>query len=35
MDDAEIKYHVIRSWWLSFGAALEESILNLSKWLGF
>ena len=23
MDDAEIKYHVIRSWWLSSGAVLN------------
>ena len=35
MDDAETKYHVIRSWWLSSGAATEESILGLSEWLGF
>ena len=35
MDDAETKYHVIRSWWLSSGAATEEGILGLSEWLGF
>jgi len=35
MDDAETKYHVIRSWWLLSGAASEESILGLSEWLGF
>jgi hypothetical protein len=35
MDDAETKYHVIRSWWLSSGAASEEGILGLSEWLGF
>jgi hypothetical protein len=26
---------VIRSWWLSSGAASEEGILGLSEWLGF
>jgi hypothetical protein len=35
MDDAETKYHVIRSWWLSSGAASEENIIGLSEWLGF
>ena len=35
IDEAETKYHVICSWWLSFGAATEESILDLSEWLGF
>ena len=35
MDDVETKYHVIHSWWLSSGAALEEGILGLSKWLEF
>ena len=35
MDDAETKYHVIRSWWLSSGATSEKGILNLSEWLGF
>ena len=34
MDDAETKYHVIRSWWLPSEAASEESILGLSEWLG-
>jgi hypothetical protein len=35
IDEAETKYHVIRSWWLSSGAATEEGILGLSEWLGF
>ena len=35
MDDVETKYYVICSWWLSSGAATEEGILGLSKWLGF
>ena len=35
MDDAETKYHVIRSWWLSSGAASKEDILGLSEWLDF
>jgi len=35
MDEAETKYHVIRSWWLSSGAAIEEDIHGLSEWLGF
>ena len=33
MDDAETKYHVIRSWWLSSGAATEEGILAF--WSGW
>ena len=35
MDDAETKYYVICSWWLSSGATTEEGILGLSKLLGF
>ena len=35
MDGAKTKYLVIRSWWLSFGAATEEDILGLSEWLDF
>ena len=35
IDEAETKYHVIRSWWLSSGVATEEGILGLSEWLGF
>ena len=35
MDEADTKYHVIRSWWLSSGAATEEDIHGLSEWLGF
>ena len=35
IDDAETKYHVILSWWLSSGVASEEGILGLSEWLGF
>ena len=35
MDKTETKYHVFCSWWLSSGAATEEGILGLSKWLGF
>jgi hypothetical protein len=34
MNNVETKYHVICSWWLWFGAALEEGILGLSEWLG-
>ena len=34
-DEAKTKYHVIRSWWLSFGAATKEGILGLSEWLEF
>ena len=29
IDDAETKYCVIRSWWLSSGAATKEGILSL------
>ena len=35
MDDAETKYHVIRSWWLSPGTTSEEGILGLLEWLVF
>ena len=35
MDDVETKYFIIRSWWLSSGAATEKGILGLSKWLAF
>ena len=28
IDEAETKYHVIHSWWLSSGAATEECILG-------
>ena len=35
MDDAKTKYNVIRSWWLSSGAASEEGILGLLEWLDF
>ena len=35
MDDAEIKFVVIRYWWLSSGAASEEDIIGLSEWLEF
>ena len=35
IDEAETNYHVIRSWWLSSGAATEEGILGLSEWLEF
>ena len=35
MEDAKMIYHVIRTWWLSSGAATEEGLLGLSKWLGF
>ena len=35
MDNAESKYHVLRSWWLSSGIASEEGIFGLSEWLDF
>jgi hypothetical protein len=35
IDEAETKYHVIRSRWLSSRAATEKGILDLSEWLGF
>ena len=35
MDNTESKYHVIRSWWLSSGAASEEGIFGLSEWYDF
>ena len=35
IDEAEIKYHVIHSWWLSSGAVTKEDILGLFEWLGF
>ena len=35
MDNAESKYHVIRSWWLSSGVASEKGIFGLSEWLDF
>ena len=35
LEDADIKYHVIRASWLSSGATTEEGMYSLSKWLGF
>ena len=35
IDDAEIKYHMIYSWWLSFKDVSKKYILGLSEWLGF
>ena len=35
MDNVETKYRVIRSWWLSFGAATKGGMLGFSKWMGF
>jgi hypothetical protein len=35
LEDADIKYHVIRAWWLSSGATTEGGMYSLSKWLGF
>ena len=35
MDDAKIKYYIIRSWRLSSGATTKEGILGLSEWLEF
>jgi hypothetical protein len=35
LEDADIKYHVIRAWWLSSGATMEEGMYSLSEWLGF
>ena len=35
LEDADIKYHVIRAWWFSSGATTEEGMYSLSEWLGF
>jgi hypothetical protein len=35
MDDAETKYHVIHSWWLSSRVASKEVMFGLLEWLGF
>ena len=35
MDVAETKYHVTRSWWLSYGVAAKERILGLLEYFGF
>ena len=35
MDQAEVCYLAIRSWWLSSGAAVEESLHHLDHWLAF
>ena len=35
MPEAEVKYHAIRAWWLSAGAATEDDLIALSEWLGF
>jgi hypothetical protein len=35
LEDVDIKYHVIRAWWLSSGATTEEGMYSLSEWLGF
>ena len=35
IDEVETKYDVVRSWWLSSGAATKEGIIGLSEWLGF
>lgn len=34
MEDVEVKYHVIRAWWLSVGATIEEGMYILFEWLG-
>ena len=31
MDDVETKYHVNHSWWLSFGVAIDEDLLELEN----
>ena len=35
MDQAEVRYLAIRSWWLSSGAAVEEALHHLDHWLAF
>ena len=35
MDDVETMYYIMRSWWLSSGAATKEGIIGLSEWLEF
>ena len=35
MDQAEVRYFAIRSWWLSSGAAVEEALHHLDHWLAF
>lgn len=34
MEDVEVKYHVMRAWWLSIGATIEEGMYILFEWLG-
>jgi hypothetical protein len=33
--EANTKYNVIRGWWPSSRAAIEEGMYGLSDWLGF
>ena len=35
MDQAEVRYLAIRSWWLSSGAAVKEAVHHLDHWLAF
>ena len=35
MDQAEVRYLAIRSWWLSSGAVVEEALHHLDHWLAF
>ena len=35
IDEAKTIYHVICSWWLSFGTTTKHGILGLSEWLEF
>jgi hypothetical protein len=35
MDEAKSRYLAIRAWWLSLGAASEDTIRDLNLWLAF
>lgn len=35
MEEADVKYYVIRAWWLSLGATTKDDMYCLSEWLGF
>lgn len=34
MEEVNIKYQVIHSWWLLFGATTEDGMYILAKWFG-
>ena len=35
MEEADVKYHVIRAWWLSSRVTIKDGMYILSTWLGF